>query len=469
MKTGIKIIFTAIISAALLCGCNNTAKNPTSSDESSNTVSYISTNESSIQQSTDNSIVTESTSTEPSESKVSETTSEPTSEPVSETTSEPTPESSITESSYEISVVSTPESSVTSTETSSYVPPEYNFKDKYFVNKLDERMLKNFTYAYSAVSNFQRSVTFEKTITSDELDTIMFLLNYDCPELIQISGDYFPVYSNFEEGTVSGVGFSYIMDKKQYKKASSKLDNLFEKIKKNTNGKTELEKEKYVYDYIFNNCIYNETDTMSGSAYGALINHKGRCEAICKSFMWCMRELGIECMSVSGDQNWNTESLYASHSWNIVKINGEYYHLDITVDKVQLENGEKYPANYGFFNVNDSFVSKGRKINNIFTSLGVPQCTAVKDNYHILNGLYIDATNNNVKDEFYSVLGEKFSSGSDSISIKFKYPSAFEKICNNCDNWIKDCLNNISGQPFDYIYYTDDFSNTITISVKIKE
>lgn len=451
MKTGIKIILTAIITASILCSCNTAAENPTSSGESSHTVSYAQSSENSF----------------PESSSVSEPTSSSESK-VSETTSEPITESSITESSSESSTVSLPESSVTSTETSSDVPPEYDFNAKYFVNELDERMRENFTAAYSAVLNFEKSITFEKPITSEELDTIMFLLNYDCPELIQISGDYFPEYSNFEKGTVSGVSFSYIMTKKQYTKANRQLDSFFEKLKKNTAKKTELEKEKYVYDYIFNNCIYNESDTMSGSAYGALIKHKGRCEAICKSFMWCMRELGIECMSVSGDQNWNTQSLYASHSWNIVKINGEYYHLDITVDNIQLEKGEKNPANYGFFNVNDSFVSKGRKIYTIFTSLGVPECTSVKDNYHIMNGLYIDAKSN-IKDELFAVLSEKFDNGLDNIPVKFKYSSAFENADENCDNWITEFLGNISDQTFDYVYYSDDFSNTITISAKATE
>lgn len=443
MKTGIKIILTAIISAALLCGCNNTTKNPTSSGNSSDTVSYVSSPES-----TDNGSV-------------------------SETTSEPIPESSVTESSVENSTVSQsessaenstvsqPESSVSS-ETSADVPYEYEFRNKYFVNELSESMLKNFTDAYDAVSNFERSVTFEQPIPLDELDTIMFLLNYDCPELIQISGDYFPEYIDSEQKTVSAVSFSYIMDEKQHKKAIRQLDSFFANLKKNTADMTELQKEKYVYDFIFNNCVYNETDIMSGSAYGALIKQKGRCEAICKSFMWCMRELGIECMCVSGEQNWNTESLYSSHSWNIVKINGEYYHLDITVDCIPVEDGYKYPPNYGFFNVNDSFVSKGRTIYDLFTSLGVPKCNSLKDNYHIMNGLYVNGKTD-AEEDFNNILSKHFDNGFYNISIKFKRTSDFELMVENCDNWIVNFLNSVSTEPYDYHYYYYDFSNTITI------
>lgn len=445
MKTGIKIILAAIISAALLCGCNNQTDNPTSSGESSRTISSVST----------------------SNSIVSETTSGITSETTSKTTSEPIPESSVIESSSENSFLSEPESSVSS-ETSAGMPSEYDFSDKYFVNELNEPMLKNFTSAYDAVSNFERSVTFENPINSDELDTIMFLLNYDCPELIQISGDYFPEYSDFEQDVVSGVGFSYIMDKKQYKKATRQLDSFFAKLKKNTASMTELEKEKYVYDYIFNNCVYNETDTMSGSVYGALIKRKGRCEAICKSFMWCMSEVGIECMCVSGEQNWNTESLYSSHSWNIVKINGEYYHLDLTVDSIPLENDEKRPPNYGFFNVDDDYISEGREIYDLFTSLGVPKCNSLKYNYHIMNGLYVDGETD-TEQNFNSILSEHFDNGLDNISIKFKNTSDFEFITENCDNLIINFLNSVSTEPFDYQYYYYDFSNTITIYAEKSE
>lgn len=444
MKTGIKITLTVIISAALLCGCNSTAKNPTSSGDSSDTVSYVSSPESNIPESTDNSSVSETTS-----------------EPVPESS---VPESSVSESSAENSIVSRTESSEipVSSETSADMPYEHEFRNKYFVNKLSKSMLKNFTDAYNAVSDFERSVTFEQPITSDELDTIMFLLNYDCPELVQISGDYFPEYIDLEQKTVSAVSFSYIMDEKQHKKAIRQLDSFFVKLKKNTADMTELQKEKYVYDYIFNNCVYNETDTMSGSAYGALIKHKGRCEAICKSFMWCMRELGIECMCVSGEQNWNTESLYSSHSWNIVKINGEYYHLDLTVDCLPVEDGEKCPPNYGFFNVDDSFVSEGRKIYDLFTSLGVPKCNSLKYNYHIMNGLYVDSKTD-IEQEFYNILNEHFNNGLDNISIKFRNTYDFELMVENCDDWIVRFLNSVSTESFDYQYYYYDFSNTITI------
>lgn len=454
MKTIVKIIFTAIVSAALLCGCNTTTENPTSKVESSDTISVVST---------PNSIVSEIESSAATESSITENSviNKPESSVISV---EPSVETSV-ETSTETSVETSTETSV---ETSSIVPDEFDFSNKYFVNKLDERMLKNFTDTYCAVSYFKNSVTFENQITSDELDTIMFLLNYDCPELIQISGDYFPEYTDSERNIVSGVSFSYIMNESQYKKANNKLNSFFTKLKKNIGKKTELEKEKYIYDYIFNNCIYNETDTMSGSVYGALIKGKGRCEAICKSFMWCMRELGIECMCVSGEQNWNPDSLYASHSWNIVKINGEYYHLDITVDCIPLENEEKRPANYGFFNVDDEYISSGRTINKIFTSLGVPKCTSLKDNYHIMNGLYIDGKTN-IEQNFYNILSENFNNGLDDISIKFKNTSDFELMTENCDNWILNFLNSASDEPFDYLYNYYDFSNTITIHAEKHE
>lgn len=455
MKTVIKIIFTSIISAVLLCGCNNTPQTPTSSDDNSNITSYTSSQSSDISENTSDNSVPESSS----ESSFSESSAESSIESSIQESSEI---STVSEPSVN-SEVSTPESSEPTVSTPVENPSEFDFSDKYFVNKLNPKMLKNFTAAYRAVTNFESSVTFDQIITSDELDTIMYLLNYDCPELIQISGDYYPYYTNYETYDVSGVGFDYIMNKKEHKKAIGQLNSFFDKLKKDIGDKTELEKEKYVYDYIFDKCVYNETDKMSGSVYGLLIKNKGRCEAICKSFMWCMRELDVECMCVSGSQNWNDESLYASHSWNIIKINGKYYHLDLTVDRICTEDdNEKYPANYGFFNVNDDLIKEGREINKIFTSLGVPKCNTLKDNYHVSNGLYID-DKKQIQDAFNAVLTENFDNGFDNISIKFKYQSAYDYAQENCDSWISDFLSNISDKSFSYLYYLETLSDTITI------
>ena len=138
----------------------------------------------------------------------------------------------------------------------------------------------------------------------------------------------------------------------RHKENFKKLITFFGKLKKDTEGKTDYEKEKYVYDLIFRDCVYDEVAENAGSAYGALIECRGRCEGISKSFMWCMRELNFECLTVVGKPTWDSEAVYSNHSWNILKLDGDFYHVDIATDNLQSDTEKNNPPLYDVTRIN---------------------------------------------------------------------------------------------------------------------
>ena len=378
-------------------------------------------------------------------------------------------ESSVEESS-EISTESSEEESSeqpgSRTATAEDLAVIQNYEAKYFVRKLTDEQKYYFAELYSAALNFEESAVFYAPIPEDDLTTLMYLLNYDCPELIHINGDYFPVYTGENLKYVSSVKLNYIMDKTTYESALSELKAFFDELKKNTDGKTDLEKEKYVYDLIFNNCIYNDTNELSGSVYSTLISHFGRCEGFCKSFMWCMRELGVETLSVSGPQNWDPGSAYADHSWNIINLNGTYYHVDITIDNVQGNTDGHNPPNYGFFNVNDAAISGSRTINEVYTDLGVPECNSMELNYHIMNDSYVRSGEAS-KEKIFELIGKSLTTdGINALSIKFESKEDYENVLLNIDSWVTEALTGTPGEPYTYTNYYNNLSQCIVIDVE---
>ncbi|MBR2176769.1 MAG: hypothetical protein IJ861_07485 [Clostridia bacterium] len=459
-------IFTAVLAAAVLMGgCSQIYGN--SQFQSSDVSSYpesIQSEESpvSFPVSSDTDAPSDSSASQSSEGFSESKADNPYSDPAA--SGQESLEIAVS-SSQASEQISPPKQESTAPEVSE--PPDTSkikyYDSKYFVKELDEKQLRNFICIYDAAASFKKSAEFDEPITDDELSTLMFLLNYDCPELIHLSGDYYPEYNSNDMYYVCGVSFSYCLDQLEYDSAMKKLNEFFDGLRSTLNGKNELAKEKYVYDYIFQNCIYNEADLLSGSVYGTLINHKGRCEGFSKSFMWCMRELGIECLTVSGTQNWDYTALYPNHSWNIVKINGDYYHLDVTVDNVQLNEEKGNPANYGFFNVNDEMIADNREISSVYTDLGVPACDSLAENYHIINDLYL------YHDEFYrmnlfAVLSDHFDDeGIHPVSIKFYTRAEYEAALYTIDDDVKEFLNDNSDNVFTFNTYYNDLSYTIII------
>lgn len=130
--------------------------------------------------------------------------------------------------------------------------------------------------------------------------------------------------------------------------AAEVLDGTEEKDGIIKDGMTDLEKETAVYDWMVKTIKFDEgmsvlvNDTAeSGTPYGALKNHKAVCVGYATTFRLFMQMLDIECMVV--------HDLEYIHSWDLVKIDDHWYHVDIYSDAEEEQ--------YGHFNLNDELMA----------------------------------------------------------------------------------------------------------------
>lgn len=100
---------------------------------------------------------------------------------------------------------------------------------------------------------------------------------------------------------------------------------------------SDLEKIIALHDWLILNCTYDEenyyNDTIPSvdyTAYGALVNGIAVCDGYTKAYDLLLREAGITTYRVVGEAN--GPKGWEGHSWNIVKLNGKYYHIDATWD-----------------------------------------------------------------------------------------------------------------------------------------
>jgi hypothetical protein len=133
---------------------------------------------------------------------------------------------------------------------------------------------------------------------------------------------------------------------KQYEEAiANKVKNIVMQASRYT---TDFERIKFVHDYLCNTVKYNTASyfgplngpdyQLAHCAYGALLNGRAVCDGYANAFVFAMHELGYECGQVIGkSQNQN-------HAWNIIKVNGEYYYMDVTWD-----DGDGNGTSYDYF------------------------------------------------------------------------------------------------------------------------
>lgn len=140
-----------------------------------------------------------------------------------------------------------------------------------------------------------------------------------------------------------------------YNKAKDIVNNIT-----NTNM-SDLEKEIAIHEYVVKNTAYDYDNYInevvpkdSYTAYGALIIGRAVCQGYADVMKLLLNLAGIEAQVVVG---------YAGepHAWNLVKIEGEYYHVDATWDDPVPDAGDK--VRYTYFNLSDERMSKDHEWN----------------------------------------------------------------------------------------------------------
>lgn len=186
---------------------------------------------------------------------------------------------------------------------------------------------------------------------------------------------------------------------------------------------TDLEKVIAVHDYLVLNTEYDYINYKSDSipdesytVYGALINRIAVCAGYAKAFEYLMERIGIRCGTVLGTaygvDGWD------GHAWNTVRLDGEYYHVDVTFDDPI--NAKPGYIEHTYLNMTDYQIWKDHRWNGVFSN------TSLKYNNYFMN----DTENNPYKNGATYELSGKITLASD-----IKVPSDGLVIELRCEGW----------------------------------
>ncbi len=247
----------------------------------------------------------------------------------------------------------------------------------------------------------------------------------DHPEKFWLKNNFAYYHKNNDDGNnETRINFFYIMSLNELDKAkevfNAKLKGILSKAPKNA---TDFELEKYVNDYLVKNCKYDreaaKSDVVLGNAndaYGAIVEGKAVCEGYARAFQLICNRLGLDCVSVVG------ESDGEGHQWNSVKIEDDWYCIDVTWND---DDDDTEYNNYNYFNITSKQLAETHKTATLFKDLTdeeyeeglyyntfVPKCTSDEYNYYKHTCLTVDNIYNSedVKESIAksAVDGEKY-------------------------------------------------------------
>ncbi len=174
-------------------------------------------------------------------------------------------------------------------------------------------------------------------------------------------------------------------------------------------GMSDFEKLLILHDYIVENASYDtdihlvgEVLPESHAAYGVLIRGKGVCESYAKALKLLLDRLNMECLFVSGIAKGER------HAWNMVKIGGDYYHVDATWNDPIMDDGTEV-LRHDYFNITDEEIGA----THTWDRHEYPVCTATTYNYHHYFGQTA-----RTYEEFYAAIKEALLTRQESLELK---------------------------------------------------
>ena len=116
------------------------------------------------------------------------------------------------------------------------------------------------------------------------------------------------------------------------------VDRIMSKVEK---VEGDFEKEVLIHDLLCKAVVYDSEFDRNGentvyTAYGALVNGHAVCEGYARAFKLLCYYAGLECILVTGD------SKGVGHMWNMVRLDGNWYHVDATWDDLRSEPHHTY-------------------------------------------------------------------------------------------------------------------------------
>lgn len=103
-----------------------------------------------------------------------------------------------------------------------------------------------------------------------------------------------------------------------------------------------------------------------------------RCEGYAKAFQYLLQKAGMQSFLITGSSTNPVSGTAEGHAWNVVRVAGEYYHVDTVWD----DQGEH--IFYAYFNKTTDAISEDHTIDT--TAYALPTCKSEAADYFFVNG-----------------------------------------------------------------------------------
>ena len=207
---------------------------------------------------------------------------------------------------------------------------------RYFRSCLDPLQQQAYDLFVNAIQNLDTSLRLPK-LTISQLIDVTNALDYDYPEFFYVEyvdKDNRYSYRSFTDHLEYELHYDIPKEdiRNLVKKIEAIADRLIAKAKA-SGCRSDLAMAAYLHNYVTDNIGYTGKSTSPKRNHcllGGLANKECVCEGFAKLYLYLLDRAGVPAIYVYGKTNTQRDTY---HAWNMIQINGEWYHTDITWDE----------------------------------------------------------------------------------------------------------------------------------------
>lgn len=250
-----------------------------------------------------------------------------------------------------------------------------------------------------------------KNVPAERLFELYQLVLWDHPEYFWCDGRVSASMPEDDPEQLCELSLTYTMDTKSAEQIRALITERASPILAELSGRTDYEKVRGVYEYVIGSTVYEEQSS-DQTMISVFLKGRGLCAGYARTVQYLLQRLGVETLYVSGT------AMGESHSWNMVRIEGEYYEVDATWGDPVTDTGEQ-TIRYEFLCATSEELR--RTHHREMDLIQLPECTQLKYNYfnqeHRLFSTY-------QPESIYALLAQAFGAQTP-LYIKFTNDSAY--------------------------------------------
>ncbi len=200
---------------------------------------------------------------------------------------------------------------------------------RYPYQQLTPREQALYAALYDGISDFREEIKLPEKFTDQEYERVYLMLTMQEPQFFYLD----EVYELSEQ--MDTARMCYAFTKEQAERMTGEMDAAANMILKSVSpAQTETQQFLMLHDGLASRCEYG-TSPLPDSAYTALVMGISKCEGYAKAFLYLARKAGLEAMCVTGKSGRGI-----AHVWNMAKMSGSYYNIDVTWDDDESYHGQ---------------------------------------------------------------------------------------------------------------------------------